>query len=89
MHTKGPWRRGQEGNLRVYGPDGQGEDSGLIATVHRASCINLIAAAPELLAALEQLWAETIAAGNDTAADYGWPSARKAVLAALAKVAAP
>ena len=35
-HTPTPWKRGQEGNLRIYGPDGQGEDSGLVLTVHRA-----------------------------------------------------
>ena len=31
--TPGPWRAGQHGNFRVYGPDGIGEHSGLIAEV--------------------------------------------------------
>jgi hypothetical protein len=53
ISTPGPWRRGQDGNMRVYGPDGQGEHSGLIATVHRGSCMNVIVAAPELLEACE------------------------------------
>lgn len=48
--TPGPWRRGQEGNPRIYGPDGQGEHSGLIAEVYKDVTANakLIAAAPEL-----------------------------------------
>lgn len=28
--TPGPWRRGQDGNPRVYGPDGSGIHSGLL-----------------------------------------------------------
>ena len=31
--TQGPWRQGQSGNLRVYGPDGMGEHSGLVFDV--------------------------------------------------------
>jgi len=61
-HTPGPWRAGIAGNHRVYGPDGT-EHAGLIAQVFstglpntsgvaRANA-NLIAAAPDLLAALE------------------------------------
>lgn len=58
-YTPGPWRDGCEGNLRVYGPDGQGDDSGLIADVFKGrGNARLIAAAPDLLrvlkAALEQ-----------------------------------
>lgn len=48
-HTPGPWRRGREGNLRVYGPDSMGELSGLVAGMIRPRDINLIAAAPDLL----------------------------------------
>ena len=53
QHTPGPWRDGQDGNCRVYGPDGQGEDSGLIAVVYKGRAnARLIAAAPDLLDAL-------------------------------------
>ena len=46
--TPGPWRRGQEGNLRVYGPDGRGEDSGLLANVFkRPENATFIAHAPD------------------------------------------
>ncbi len=33
--TPGPWREGQDGNNRVYGPDSRGDDSGLIAVVYK------------------------------------------------------
>ncbi len=33
--TPGGWREGQDGNNRVYGPDGAGEHSGLIAVVYK------------------------------------------------------
>ena len=32
-HTPTPWRRGQSGNLHIYGPDGMGKHSGLVAEV--------------------------------------------------------
>ena len=49
--TPGPWHRGQTGNTRIYGPDGQGENSGMLADVkYKAVTANaaLIAAAPDL-----------------------------------------
>ncbi len=53
-HTPGPWRAGQDGNMRVYGPDNSQEHSGLIASVYKGRAnARLIAAAPELLEALE------------------------------------
>jgi hypothetical protein len=45
----------------------------------------LIAAAPELLEALELLWSEVAASGNGTANDFGWKKAREKTLAALEK----
>ncbi len=33
--TPGDWREGQDGNNRVYGPDGAGEHSGLIAVAYK------------------------------------------------------
>jgi hypothetical protein len=55
-HTPGPWRGGQDGNLRVYGPDAT-EHAGLIAQVFKGrGNVNLIAAAPELLESLEEIW---------------------------------
>ena len=58
-HTPGPWRRGQEGNLRIYGPDGQGEHSGLIAEVFpkngaQTGNAQLIVAATSMLLELER-----------------------------------
>ena len=48
-HTPGPWCEGQEGNHRVYGPDGMGEHSGLIAVVYKGRAnARLIAAAPDM-----------------------------------------
>lgn len=43
----------------------------------------------ELLAALELARTEMIDSGNWDAKDYGWPKARQAVEAALARHAAP
>ncbi len=40
--TPRPWKRGQAGNLRIYGPDGMGLHSGIIATIHRHQDIALI-----------------------------------------------
>ncbi|MRX31874.1 hypothetical protein [Aminobacter sp. MDW-2] len=54
-HTPAPWRRGQEGNTRIYGPDWASEHSGLIATVHRAVDIPLITAAPSMADAIKGL----------------------------------
>lgn len=48
--TPGPWRKGQEGNTRVYGPDGMGAHSGLIASFCRCADVRLVAAAPTLAA---------------------------------------
>ena len=61
--TPGEWRRGQEGNWRVYGPDGSGEHAGLLAVVHKTPAnADFIAAAPQLvrdlLTLVQQLEAE-------------------------------
>ena len=48
--TPGPWREGQDGNTRVYGPDGMGALSGLVASFCRRADARLIAAAPTLAA---------------------------------------
>jgi len=49
----GPWQEGQEGNLRVYGPDGQGTMSGLIAEVFKGRAnVRFIANAPTDISAL-------------------------------------
>jgi hypothetical protein len=54
--TPGPWRDGQEGNIRVYGPDGMAEHSGLIANVFKGRAnARLIAAAPDLAAEVLRL----------------------------------
>ena len=54
--TPGPWRDGQEGNVRVYGPDGMAEHSGLIANVFKGRAnARLIAAAPDLAAEVLRL----------------------------------
>jgi hypothetical protein len=58
-HTPGPWRDGISGNFRIYGPDGMGRHSGVVAeasprTDHatRRANANLIAAAPDLFEAV-------------------------------------
>ena len=53
-HTPAPWRKGQWGNNRVYGFDGMGEHSGLIAVVFKGRAnARLIAAAPDMLETLK------------------------------------
>lgn len=54
--TPGPWSEGRDGNMRVYGPDDQGEHSGLIAVVYKGrGNARLIAAAPALHAAAQSV----------------------------------
>ena len=54
-HTPPPWREGVEGNNRVYGPDGCGADSGLVAVVYKGRAnVSLVSAAPDLLVALHE-----------------------------------
>lgn len=50
-----------------------------------AANARVIAAAPDLLEALELLWSEVAASGNGAANDFGWKAAREATLAALRK----
>ena len=67
QHTPGPWRYGDnnDGNWRIYGPDGKQEHSGPVAeamhrqsnTARRANA-SLISAAPDMLAALAELIGE-------------------------------
>ena len=55
--TPGPWRAGQHGNFRVYGPDGIGEHSGLIAEVLKGKAnAYRIARVPQLEAEVLRLW---------------------------------
>lgn len=46
--TPGPWREGQDGNSRVYGPDGMGALSGLVASFCRRADARLVTATPSL-----------------------------------------
>ena len=56
--TKGPWIEGIDGNNHVYGPDGMGQDSGLLAVVYKGrGNIRLIAAAPDMYEALKEAYA--------------------------------
>jgi hypothetical protein len=83
QHTPGPWKEGIDGNPRVYGPDGMGEHSGLVAVVLKGrGNVRLIAAAPELLDALK-LVADTY--GFDPSVDS---SIWQTVFAAIAKAEA-
>ncbi|TAA49052.1 hypothetical protein [Shinella sp. JR1-6] len=52
--TPGPWREGTEGNQRVYGPDGMGEHSGLIANIFkgRANTRYIAACNPVVMSAI-------------------------------------
>ena len=45
----------------------------------------LIAAAPDLLEALELLWREVVDSGNGYANDFGWRAAREKTLDAISK----
>lgn len=65
-HTPGPWRTGDMFNT-IFGPPNGRPCPEIVATVHRGMRANarLVAAAPELLAALEEL---TLRAG--IALDY-------------------
>ena len=54
--TPGPWRAGQQGNFRVYGPDRIGEHSGLIAEVLKGRAnARRIARVPQLEAEVLRL----------------------------------
>lgn len=76
-HTPTPWRRGQDGNQRIYGPDGMGEDSGLVCSAVRArdidhivKCVN---AQDDLIAALKTWLEEYIALVNSGDAGFWDP----------------
>ena len=45
----------------------------------------LMAAAPDLLDALETLWKEVVDSGNGHANDFGWKEAREKTLSALSR----
>lgn len=61
--TPGPWTEGIEGNLRIYGPDGMGEHSGLIAQVYKGrENLRLMLAARDLYEALEEAEKDLVAA---------------------------
>lgn len=81
-HTPGPWIEGIEGNPSVYGPDGMGEHSGLIAEVFKGrGNVRLIAAAPEMLDALRLV-------RMSFAWQYLSDQGKAAINAAIAKAAA-
>jgi hypothetical protein len=60
--TSEPWRPGIDGNLRVYGPDGRSDESGLIASFVRRSDIDFVTQArtllPQALDEIERLRAD-------------------------------
>ena len=86
--TPGPWVAALDHNLRpiVWGP-GTWKVADCWHTPDGGGMRNarLIAAAPELLEALELLMAEVEASGNAEASDFGWPEAVAASRAAIAK----
>jgi hypothetical protein len=84
-HTPGPWVEGQDGNNRVYGPDGMGEHSGLIAVVYKGRAnVSLIAAAPDLYEASAELMAALDEQGGNPLRGPIY-EARVALRAAIAK----
>ena len=96
--TPGPWVVWQEDQNRPTcimphhdSPDYDARHARGIATIERynegetAANARLIAAAPDLLAALEKLLNEVEAAGNATADDYGWPTVVPQARAAIAR----
>jgi hypothetical protein len=92
-HTPGPWRLGRPGTIVADTPIPEMRGSSDVdyyqghvvceSVVQRNA--SLIAAAPELLEALELLWTEVVESGNGTANDFGWKKAREKTLAALDK----
>jgi hypothetical protein len=85
-HTPGPWK---SKNTVVFNPQGDTPEGHwqLAACQGPNGTANarLIAAAPDLLAALEGLLNEVEKAGNANADDYGWPTVVPQARAAIAK----
>jgi len=88
VHTPGPWKCehmhtsicvGDQTLASVYYGEGR-------SYAESQANAKLIAAAPELLEALQLLWTEVAESGNATANDFGWRKAREATLAVLRKV---
>lgn len=88
-HTPGPWVHHPEDNIISHG-DGrlliewQGRSKHVSAEERDANA-RLIAAAPELLEALQLLEAEMVLSGNAGSEDYGWKPAIEKTRAAIAK----
>ena len=88
-HTPGPWRRGQEGNLRVYGPDAT-QDAGVLAEViphngQQSANARLIAAAPDLLHCVSNVLAMAIKSGWAVSTDVTKRQAVDFMRTAIAK----
>lgn len=84
-HTPGPWIEGRLGNFRIYGPPNIGRESGPIAeslpvndTEKQRANARLIAAAPELLEALEE-WHSPYDGWNkaELVKRYDYPTVRR------------
>ena len=91
VHTPGPWEQYDDWYVRASGGKGALTTvcKPLSPQVSDNQCranARLIAAAPDLLEALQLLWTEVSESGNATANDFGWRKAREATLAALRKV---
>lgn len=96
VHTPGPWRVDETVALGAYGVWTDGECMRQVCRVYngvddslprqeRDANARLIAAAPELLEALQVLWKEVAESGNGWANDFGWRNAREKTLDALDK----
>jgi hypothetical protein len=90
-HTPGPWSceptpESSHWDWKVTQPRINGRRPYIgIDTDNAEADSRLIAAAPDLLAALLLLQAEVVASGNADADDFGWPRALSAAHAAIAK----
>jgi hypothetical protein len=93
-HTPEPWsyseQRGSPGHCTLAQVwDFYGNSLAVIeatdAESEATALARLMAAAPNLLDALELLWREVVSSGNGRANDFGWPKAREATVAAITK----
>ena len=86
-HTPGPWEVDEYSQSIIWGPNGEhiADVRGFGAGLPMIPNARVLAAAPKMLEALKNIRKELQLSGNWIANDYGWPSNREAITAAIAK----